>query len=94
VGQDHPGIAAPAGHAVLVHSGQEYSNERRSSRKCRGLAKNEAAHELTVKHEDVPGFIPAMTMPYKIKHLAPYRRRRGSDSGGSDYREPREKNVG
>ena len=45
MGQDHSGIAAPAGHAVLVYSGQEYSNEKRPSRKCRGLAKNEAAHE-------------------------------------------------
>lgn len=31
------------------------------------LAKNEAANELTVKHEDIPGFMPAMTMPYKVK---------------------------
>ena len=31
------------------------------------LAKNEAANQLTVKHEDIPGFMPAMTMPYKVK---------------------------
>ena len=34
------------------------------------LAKNEAANELTVKHEDIPGFKPAMTMPYKVRNSA------------------------
>ena len=34
------------------------------------LAKNEAANELTVKHEDIPGFMPAMTMPYKVRNSA------------------------
>jgi len=31
------------------------------------MAKDEAAGELTVKHDDIPGFIPAMTMPYKVQ---------------------------
>ena len=31
------------------------------------MAKDEAAGELTVKHDDIPGFMPAMTMPYKVK---------------------------
>jgi protein SCO1/2 len=30
------------------------------------MAKDEAAGELTVKHDDIPGFMPAMTMPYKV----------------------------
>ena len=34
------------------------------------LAMNEAANELTVKHEDIPGFMPAMTMPYKVRNSA------------------------
>jgi protein SCO1/2 len=31
------------------------------------MAKDEAAGELTVKHDDIPGFMPAMTMPYKVQ---------------------------
>ena len=31
------------------------------------MAKDEATGELTVKHGDIPGFMPAMTMPYKVK---------------------------
>jgi len=31
------------------------------------LSKNIAASEITVKHEEIPGFMPAMTMPYKVK---------------------------
>jgi protein SCO1/2 len=34
------------------------------------LAKNPATNEITVKHEDIPGFMPAMTMPYKVKDPA------------------------
>ncbi|HTW68065.1 MAG TPA: SCO family protein [Bryobacteraceae bacterium] len=31
------------------------------------LAKDEAAGKITVKHEDIPGLMPAMTMPYRVK---------------------------
>lgn len=31
------------------------------------LDKNTATSEITVKHEDVPGFMPAMTMSYSVK---------------------------
>jgi len=31
------------------------------------MAKDQAAGQLTVKHEDIPGFMPAMTMPYTVK---------------------------
>jgi protein SCO1 len=31
------------------------------------LETNPAANQITVKHEDIPGFMPAMTMPYKVK---------------------------
>ena len=34
------------------------------------LAKDQAAAQLTVKHDDIPGFMPAMTMPYKVKDPA------------------------
>jgi len=31
------------------------------------LAKDEAAEAITVKHDDIPGFMPAMTMSYQVK---------------------------
>lgn len=31
------------------------------------LDKNPATHEVTVKHDDIPGFMPAMTMSYAVK---------------------------
>ena len=34
------------------------------------LSKNPAAHEITVRHGNIPGFMPAMTMPYKVKDPA------------------------
>ena len=34
------------------------------------LDKNLATNEITVNHEDIPGFMPAMTMPYKVKDPA------------------------
>jgi protein SCO1/2 len=33
----------------------------------RVLETNVATNEITVNHEDIPGFMPAMTMPYKVK---------------------------
>ena len=30
------------------------------------VQRNPATSEITVKHEDIPGFMPAMTMPYKV----------------------------
>lgn len=34
------------------------------------MDKNLATNEITVNHEDIPGFMPAMTMPYKVKDPA------------------------
>lgn len=31
---------------------------------------NQTAGEITVKHDEIPGFMPAMTMPYKVKDAA------------------------
>src|SRR5215212_9754220 len=31
------------------------------------LAVDQARQELTIKHGDIPGFMPAMTMPYKVR---------------------------
>jgi len=34
------------------------------------VAKNAATGEITVKHGDIPGFMPAMAMPYRVKDPA------------------------
>ncbi len=44
------------------------------------IAVNATAGELTVKHGAIPGFMPAMTMPYKLKDAA---RARGLKPGDS-----------
>lgn len=58
------------------------------------LAKDEADNVLTVKHEDIPGFMPAMTMPYKVKDAGALQAVQPGDTivadliaanGGADY---------
>ena len=34
------------------------------------VAKNAATNEITVNHKDIPGFMPAMAMPYRVKDPA------------------------
>jgi protein SCO1 len=34
------------------------------------LAVDEAQHTLTIRHDDIPGFMPGMTMPFKVRDLA------------------------
>jgi len=34
------------------------------------VGKNAATSEITVKHGDIPGFMPAMAMPYRVKNPA------------------------
>ncbi len=34
------------------------------------VAKDVAASEITVNHRDIPGFMPAMAMPYRVKNAA------------------------
>lgn len=38
------------------------------------LDKNPATKEITVKHGDIPGFMPAMTMPYPVKDQVGFHR--------------------
>ena len=38
-----------------------------------------ATNELLVKHEDIPGFMPAMTMPYQVKDPALLKERTAGD---------------
>ena len=50
--------------AAACGRGQEYE--------LRGqiLAVDTARHEITIKHEDIKGFMPGMTMPFKVRNAA------------------------
>lgn len=43
------------------------------------LAVKPETHEILVKHEDIPGFMPAMTMPYTVKDAALLKERAAGD---------------
>jgi protein SCO1/2 len=43
------------------------------------LAVDPARQELTIKHEDVRGFMPAMTMPFKVRDAAAFAARSPGD---------------
>jgi len=40
---------------------------RKYSLEGRVVSKNSSTGEITVAHGDIPGFMPAMTMPYRVK---------------------------
>ena len=42
-------------------------NARAYELKGQILAIRPEAHEVLIKHGDIPGFMPAMTMPYKVR---------------------------
>src|SRR3954470_23152505 len=46
------------------------ANEKRYPLKGKVLAVNKAERTATIKHEDIPGYMPGMTMPFKIKNDA------------------------
>jgi protein SCO1/2 len=67
---------------------------KRYSLRGQVVAKDVAANEITVQHEEIPGFMAAMTMPYKVKNPASVQEVEPSDkiaaevvvpSDGSDY---------
>ena len=56
--------------------------------------KDVSTNEVTVKHGDIPGFMPAMTMPYRVKDPAVVQRLQPGDkiaaevivsNDGNDY---------
>ncbi len=51
---------------VLLTSGCQ-SKAKRYGLKGQVVDKNPATNEITVKHGDIPGFMPAMTMSYPVK---------------------------
>ena len=51
---------------VVIAPGCKPKNKRYNLR-GQVMGKNVAANEITVKHGDIPGFMSAMTMPYRVK---------------------------
>jgi protein SCO1/2 len=43
------------------------TNEKRYPLKGKVIAVNKAERTATIKHEDIPGYMPGMTMPFKLK---------------------------
>src|SRR5947207_1079057 len=43
------------------------TNEKRYPLKGKVIAVNKAERTATIKHDDIPGYMPGMTMPFKIK---------------------------
>jgi protein SCO1/2 len=48
------------------------------------LATSPAAGEITIQHGDIPGFMPAMTMAYKLKNPADMRKLKPGDTISAD----------
>ena len=48
----------------------EKQENKRYNLRGQVVAKDVAAKEITVRHEEIPGFMAAMTMPYKVKDPA------------------------
>lgn len=46
------------------------TNEKRYPLKGKVIAVNKAERTATIKHEDIPGYMPGMTMAFKIKNAA------------------------
>jgi protein SCO1 len=61
-------IAASTALAIIVSIGCQRAPEQRTYQ-LRGqvLAVKPDTREILVKHDDIPGFMPAMTMPYTVK---------------------------
>jgi protein SCO1/2 len=55
--------------AAVAGCGRE-PEERRYELKAQVLAVTADTNEILVAHEDIPGFMPAMTMPYVVKDAA------------------------
>src|SRR6266540_3958559 len=46
------------------------ANEKRYPLKGKVVAVDKSDRTATISHEDIPGYMPAMTMPFKIKNDA------------------------
>jgi protein SCO1 len=52
--------------ALLILSGCQ-NPEKHYALRGRVISKDVSAHQITVDNEDIPGFMPAMTMPYPVR---------------------------
>src|SRR5271163_4760818 len=52
---------------VFASGCQNQTREQRYQLRGRVISKDPSAQQLTVDNEDIPGFMPAMTMPYPVK---------------------------
>lgn len=87
-------VALAALASILVFSGCQQHKEKRYQLRGQVLEKNPASNEVTVDHQDIPGFMPAMTMPYEVKDPAAMHEMQPGDlieadvatsNGGKDY---------
>src|ERR1051326_510391 len=46
------------------------ANEKRYPLKGKVVAVDKSEHTATIKHQDIPGYMPGMTMPFKLKNDA------------------------
>jgi protein SCO1/2 len=53
--------------SLVIVGGCQRSSEKHYALRGRVISKDASAQQLTVDNEDVPGFMPAMTMPYPVK---------------------------
>ena len=78
----------------LQRQALEKHENKRYNLRGQVVAKNVAANEITVQHDEIPGFMAAMTMPYKVKDPATVQEVEPGDriaaevvvvNGGSNY---------
>jgi len=78
---------------ILILTGCQHK-EKRYKLHGQVLEKNPASNEVTVDHQEIPGFMPAMTMPYDVKDPEAMREMQPGDvieadvataNGGKDY---------
>ena len=60
------------GILFLLTASISCSRPKRYSLEGQVVSKNVAGHEITVNHGDIPGFMSAMTMPYRVKDAAAF----------------------
>jgi protein SCO1/2 len=66
----HPWFKTAIVSAVLAIALAGCSSGRRYELRGQVLAVNPERQEITVKHEDIKGFMPGMTMPFKVRDRA------------------------
>ena len=72
-------IIALTAAAALVAACGRTDNARTYQLTGQILVVKHATNEVLVKHDDIPGFMPAMTMPYTVKDAAIIRERAAGD---------------